>query len=178
MHSFSGRGLNWRNFPSSPSLSEISSAGLCFRLCTIFPCSCIGKCICCHGTAAAAVCWVHRDVSCAHCPHRIPSDSNAIALHLFQMAEYDVERVRGMQLVPGHNQLSLLYPACFNLCIQQREAFNALAFKKHCSRKRTGLLKSSVQKPTVSTKPSACRGHTGKQEASPCTVSCGSAKQQ
>lgn len=46
VHSFSTRGLHWRNFPSSPYSSEISSAGLSFHLYTVLSWSCIQKCIC------------------------------------------------------------------------------------------------------------------------------------
>lgn len=37
-----------------------------------------------------------------------------------------------MQVVPGHNQLPVLYPGWFRLCVERRDAFN-VAFKKLCS---------------------------------------------
>lgn len=53
-----------------------------------------------------------------------------------------------------------------------KDVLNALEFRKHCSRSSNELsLKRRMQKLTVSTKQSAFRGHTGKEESSPSHLS-------
>lgn len=122
VHSFSSRGLTLRSVPSSLYSPGISSAGSSLHLYVAFRVLASKSASLVTWTSVPGVCGVHRDIFCARCPQSVPSDSSAIALHLFQVAECDVERgVRGlyaccMQVVSGHNQLSVLYPACFSLC--------------------------------------------------------------